>query len=113
MEKQSEFALLSTKNIDFSKKYRRGEKKVTGKDLIKIYYLIPTKWYPDPSTAVQDALATNCAEYLSDVKLTYRQEGDPRLFYSKVSFVVEGYPWYLEGGGEQNCRNIQKERVDK
>lgn len=108
--KYGEFAMISTKKIDPTKTYERGDSKVIGKDMIKIYFLIPTEWHPDASEAVTDALENNCAEYLSDVTLTLKHWYIPYI-YGKSWFEVEGYPWFLEGVDRQNC--LKKEEISK
>jgi hypothetical protein len=98
------FSTISTKEIDLTKPYLKGTEKVIGKDTSQIYLIIPTKWHPDASEAVKDALQNSCAEYLTDAELTLKIWYIPYI-YGKTWFEIEGYPWYLENVERQSCLN--------
>ncbi len=102
--KFGEFTLISTRTIDFSKTYQKGEKKIFGEDARTMYFIILNLKLKDTdiAVAVNNALNDNCAEYLSEATVTLEQVVIP-LVYAKNAYRIEGYPWYLEGDARQAC----------
>ncbi len=102
--KFGDFSLLSTKQVEINgtKKYRKGNKKVVGKDIAHIIILFPTKLPLSYSDAVSNALDEYCAEYLTEVKITQKFWFIPYI-YGRTWVEAEGYPWFSEDSTRENC----------
>ncbi len=96
-------ALMSKDRVDFGKKYTRGDKIVTGTDKTRIYVIIPDKFHPMIDDALENALDKSCARFLTDIKITFNWWYIPYV-YGETKFIIEGYPWYLEGENENSCK---------
>ena len=95
------FSMISNGPVDLSQKYVKAENKVLGEDVMHIYFLVPTKMFPDVSGALKDALEKECASYLTDATLTYRWW--TLVLFAEFWFEIEGNPWYLDGEERQIC----------
>jgi hypothetical protein len=80
----------------------KGPNRVIGKDTVHIYVLFPDRWHPDVSGAIDDALKSNCAEYLTDVEVTLNHWFIPYI-YGKTWYEVAGFPWYADSEVRQRC----------
>lgn len=105
--KYGDFAIMSTKKVDFNKSYTKGSTKVSGEDKSKIYIIIPNKLHPMLDQALENALDNSCAEYLTDANVTLTAWYIPYI-YGETTFKVEGYPWYEEGKDENSCKHESK-----
>ena len=101
--KQGNYSIMSTKEIDFTKKYIKGNKKVVGIDTSKTYIIIPDKFRPMIDDALKNALNENCAEYLTEVEIEFKWWLIPYI-YGEKKFEVKGYPWYLKDKSRSSCK---------
>jgi len=90
--KLGHFNTITTKEVDFSKKYIKSEKKQIGEDIVPIYIIFPTKWHPDIDLAVSNVLERTNAEYMTDTTIKYKYWFIPYI-YGKYWYEVEGYVW--------------------
>ncbi|MEA1879198.1 MAG: hypothetical protein U9N11_00950 [Campylobacterota bacterium] len=100
--KYGTYGVISTKNIDFTQTYVQGDNKVTGKDVAKMYIVIPDKIRPMIDDALNDALSKSCAEFLTDAEINMKWWLIPYV-YGENTFTVKGYPWYKKGMKDVDC----------
>ena len=86
----AEFSVVSTKPIDIKSEYIES-KRVTGTDMTHQVIIFPIG-VPKIDSAVENALASSGADYLTDVKVTSDTWLIP-LLYGQLSINVEGTAW--------------------
>ena len=91
--KLGHFSTIITKEVDFSKKHIKSDKKYVGKDVVDMYVIFPTRLHPNIDVAVRDVLERTDAAYMTDTTISYKFWFIPYI-YGKFWYEVEGYVWY-------------------
>ena len=89
---EGSYAILSSKEVDFSKEYKQQESKVIGKKSVPLIIVFPlgnTSVGALMKGAVEDAIQKSDAAYLGEVTVTSTFFYIP-FIYGNIEYTVEG-----------------------